>query len=138
MTNSEARKRQQEREAAYPFGYAVSATHHDPIAPGTLVLAWPVSRMGSPLVTRTRGECWSLGDGTRVVAVEGHAGGISLAHVDVLPANVIEAAKNELIVQLSSEVVSLRGQLQYHGGSAARRLCEPAVPGWNPEMGDQS
>jgi hypothetical protein len=66
-------------------GYAVSARHHDPLIPGTLVLAWPGSRDSSPLVTRTRGEVWTLGDGARVVAVEGYPGGISLDHVDVLP-----------------------------------------------------
>lgn len=67
------------------IGYAVSAVFHDPLAPGTPVLAWPMTRNGSPLVTRTRGEVWSLGDGTRVVSVKGYAGGIALTHVDVLP-----------------------------------------------------
>lgn len=55
------------------------------LPPGTAVLAWPGTRDGSPLVTQTRGAVWSLGDGTRVVAVEGHAGGIALTNVDVLP-----------------------------------------------------
>lgn len=65
-------------------GYAVSAMHHDPLIPGTRVLAWPGTREGSPLVTRTRGEVWRVG-GTSVVRVEGYAGGIALDHVDVLP-----------------------------------------------------
>ena len=73
-------------------GYAVSAVFHDPVAPGTPVLAWPITRNGSPLVTRTRSEVWSLGDGTRVVAVDGHAGGIALTHVDVLPQSLPPAA----------------------------------------------
>jgi len=67
------------------FGYAVTACFHDPLTPGTPVLAWPGSREGSPLVTCTRSEVWSLGDGSRVVAVDGFPGGIALTHIDVLP-----------------------------------------------------
>jgi hypothetical protein len=66
-------------------GQAVSARFHDPLAPGTHVLAWPGSRDSAPLVTRTRSEVWTLGSGDRVVMVEGRAGGIALTHIDVLP-----------------------------------------------------
>lgn len=68
-----------------PSGYAVPAGHHDPLRPGTPVLAWPGSRESSPLVTRTRSEVWALASGDRVVMVEGCAGGIALTHIDVLP-----------------------------------------------------
>ncbi len=39
-----------------------------------------------PLVTTTRSEAWELGGGTVVVAIKGRAGGVSLAHLDVAPA----------------------------------------------------
>lgn len=71
-------------------GKAVSAVLHEPIPVGTRVLAWTMTRNGSPLVTRTRSQCWSLGDGTRVVKVEGHVGGIALTHIDVLPTSFLE------------------------------------------------
>lgn len=85
-------------------GYAVSAVFHDPLPPGTPVLAWPITRNGSPLVTRTRGEVWTLGDGTRVVAVEGYAGGIALTHVDVLPQERTEIEQGEPIGELGKLV----------------------------------
>jgi hypothetical protein len=38
------------------------------------------------LVTRTRTPAWNLGHGTPVVSVDGYAGGISLEHIDLNPA----------------------------------------------------
>lgn len=73
-------------------GYATTAALMSSLPIGTPVLAWPCTRDGSPLVTRTRSAVWALGDGTRVVAVEGQAGGIALSHVDILPAPIGGAA----------------------------------------------
>lgn len=53
---------------------------------GTPVLAFPGSREGRALMTRTRSVAWSLGH-EPVVMVEGYAGGIALTHVEVLPTN---------------------------------------------------
>lgn len=75
-----------DRTSAIAAAYATPAGHHDPLTPGTPVLAWPGSRESSPLVTRTRSEVWALPSGDRVVMVEGYAGGIALTHVDALPA----------------------------------------------------
>jgi len=50
---------------------------------GTPVAAYPGVR-GKGLTTRTRSRAWVLGHGTPVVAVEGHGGGISLTHIDVI------------------------------------------------------
>jgi hypothetical protein len=76
-------------------GRAVSARFYDPLMPGTLVLAWPGSRDSAPLVTRTRSEVWTLSSGERVVMVEGHAGGIALTHIDVLPTAEHPATRDE-------------------------------------------
>lgn len=51
---------------------------------GTRVHAYPDTREGRRLVTRTRSVVWRLGDGTEVVAVDGYAGGIALTHIDVI------------------------------------------------------
>jgi hypothetical protein len=56
---------------------------HHPI--GTAVRAWPGTRKGTGLRSETRSKAWALHDGTPVVAVNGHDGGIGLSHVDVLP-----------------------------------------------------
>ena len=51
---------------------------------GTSVIAYPGSRLGRALTTQTRSAAWTPGHGTAVVLVEGHAGHISLTHVDVI------------------------------------------------------
>lgn len=62
---------------------------------GTPVLAYPGFRPDDPVLqfaakarvldTVTRSNPWQLGHGDWVVAVEGHAGGILLSHVDIKP-----------------------------------------------------
>jgi cytochrome c5 len=51
---------------------------------GTPVMAYPGVRGENGLTTRTRSRAWTLCQGTPVVAVEGHGGGISLTHIDVI------------------------------------------------------
>lgn len=48
---------------------------------GTLVLAFPGSRDGRALYTRTRTPAWNL-SGHPVVSVEGYPGGIALTHIE--------------------------------------------------------
>lgn len=52
---------------------------------GTAVLAFPGSRYGRALMTRTRSTAWLVGR-EPVVMVEGYAGGIALTHIEVVPA----------------------------------------------------
>lgn len=49
---------------------------------GTVVNAWPGTRDGAGLRTKTRSLAWTLGSGDPVVAVEGYPGGIALTHVE--------------------------------------------------------
>jgi len=51
---------------------------------GTHVLAFPGTREGRALVTRTRSAVVSIG-GVPCVLVEGYAGGIALTHIEVIP-----------------------------------------------------
>ena len=55
---------------------------------GTPVLAFPGTRDGRALLTRTRTPAWRLGGHTDVVAVEGSAGGvdltIALTHIEIV------------------------------------------------------
>lgn len=56
--------------------------------PGTAVRYWPIyPAIDScpPVDTTTRSEAWALGDGTVVVLIEGHTGGVALSHVEVIP-----------------------------------------------------
>lgn len=48
---------------------------------GTRVLAFPGSRDGRALYTRTRTPAWNL-SGHPVVSVEGYPGGIALTHIE--------------------------------------------------------
>lgn len=76
------------REFADPTPDAVSArtTQPDESLPvGTQVLAWPGSRDGRAMLTRTRTPVWRLNGGDPVVSVEGYAGGIALTHIEVMP-----------------------------------------------------
>ncbi|MFI6443794.1 hypothetical protein [Kitasatospora sp. NPDC050543] len=63
---------------------------NDRYPPGTPVIAYPGVRPEFGLAeyprleTRTRSRAWNLGHGEPVVAVDGHAGGIALTHVDVV------------------------------------------------------
>ncbi|MBT8454170.1 MAG: hypothetical protein KJO40_19560 [Deltaproteobacteria bacterium] len=50
---------------------------------GTPIRYWPGRREGPGKLSRTRSPAWELGDGSPVVSVEGHAGGIALTHVEV-------------------------------------------------------
>lgn len=50
---------------------------------GTQVLAFPGTREGRVLLTRTRSEAWAVASGTPVVSVEGYAGGIALTHIEI-------------------------------------------------------
>jgi hypothetical protein len=51
--------------------------------PGVRVRYWSGIREGEGRTSRTRSEAWDL-CGSPVVAVEGHAGGIALTHVQPL------------------------------------------------------
>lgn len=52
---------------------------------GSRVRCWSGLRSGASIDTKTRSPASLLGGHTPVVWVEGHAGCISLAHVEVLP-----------------------------------------------------
>lgn len=54
---------------------------------GTRVLAFPGSRDGRALMTRTRTPAWYVGS-KPCVSVEGYAGGIALSHIEVLSLEV--------------------------------------------------
>jgi hypothetical protein len=54
---------------------------------GTRVLAFPGSRDGRALFTKTRSTAWLVGT-EPVVMVEGYAGGIALTHIEVIPTPV--------------------------------------------------
>lgn len=49
---------------------------------GTPVIAFPGTREGRGILTRTRTPAWNL-DNHVVVSVEGYAGGIALTHIIV-------------------------------------------------------
>lgn len=49
---------------------------------GAPVLAWPGTRDSKPLRTRTRSSAWILGSEQVVASVVGHAGGISIDHIE--------------------------------------------------------
>ena len=49
---------------------------------GTPVLAFPGTREGRGMLTRTRTPAWTIGEHA-VVSVEGYAGGIALTHIIV-------------------------------------------------------
>jgi hypothetical protein len=67
--------------AAYPVGTPVIA--YPGVRPESKFAAgWGIAR----LETTTRTPAWTLGHGTPVVSVEGHAGGICLSHIDVIEA----------------------------------------------------
>lgn len=51
-------------------------------AVGTAVLAFPGTRDGRSLKTRTRSEAWVMGGHTAVVLVDGYPGCIALTHID--------------------------------------------------------
>jgi hypothetical protein len=74
-------------------GPGVTADQWNVLVPvGSRVVAYPGVRPEDPLAadvcvrleTVTRAPAWTLGRGEPVVSVEGYAGGISLAHVDVV------------------------------------------------------
>lgn len=76
-STTDVRKRIEEaKETAAAFNL------HHPI--GTPVRAFPGVRNDLGCETTTRSAAWTIGT-SAVVAVEGHAGGIALTHVDVLP-----------------------------------------------------
>lgn len=50
---------------------------------GTKVVYQPV-KDGEGMATETRSPAWSLGHGAAVVAVEGRAGGVAVAHITVI------------------------------------------------------
>ena len=74
---------------------ARTAAPDDSLPVGTAVLAWPGSRDGRAMLTQTRTPVWRLGSGDAVVSVEGHAGGIALTHIEVLPPGVTLATDRE-------------------------------------------
>ena len=50
---------------------------------GTPVLAFPGTREGRGILTRTRTPAWTIGEHA-VVSVEGYAGGIALTHIETI------------------------------------------------------
>jgi hypothetical protein len=48
---------------------------------GTAFKFYPVAGMPDFVETKTRSECWELGDGHPVVLIEGRAGGVSIHHL---------------------------------------------------------
>lgn len=90
---AEGQRQVDEFNRSYPIGTPViaypSVRPEDPIAVAyqkrvatghTFGCTDPCTR----LVTVTRTPAWALGDGEPVVSVEGYAGGICLAHIDVI------------------------------------------------------
>lgn len=52
---------------------------------GTTVRYWPVYPPLEgipPVITTTRSEAWTIGDGSVVVSVVGHSGGVCLSHIE--------------------------------------------------------
>lgn len=50
---------------------------------GTPVIAFPGTRDGRGMLSRTRTPAWTIGEHA-VVSVEGHAGGIALTHIIIV------------------------------------------------------
>lgn len=75
------------QRAREPREQALSTSLPDPedLPVGTSVLAWPSTRGGRALITKTRSKPWQLGHGDWVVSVIGHSGGIALTHIEILP-----------------------------------------------------
>lgn len=48
---------------------------------GTAFRYYPIAGVKEFIETKTRSECWELGDGHPVVLVEGKSGGISIFHL---------------------------------------------------------
>lgn len=48
---------------------------------GTAFRYYPVAGLKDFIETKTRSECWELGDGHPVVLIEGRAGGVSVFHL---------------------------------------------------------
>ena len=49
---------------------------------GTPVIAFPGSRQGRAILTKTSTPAWQMGGHTAVVTVEGYSGGIALTHIE--------------------------------------------------------
>lgn len=48
---------------------------------GTHFKYYPIAGASEFVETKTRSECWELGDGHPVVLIEGRAGGVSIHHL---------------------------------------------------------
>jgi hypothetical protein len=51
---------------------------------GTPVRYWPGAKTGEGLKSKTRTAAWLLSSGAAVVSVDDYAGGIWLAHIEVI------------------------------------------------------
>ena len=112
---------------------------------GTPVLYHPVMPKGTidPMESATRGLAWSLADGTGVVRIEGHIGGISLAHLDVLP-KTVELAVADLVAVIG-HICDTVGRVPAEGPSSealqqvvteVHCTCMNAIPSMDPEEPD--
>lgn len=50
-------------------------------AVGTAFKYYPIAGVTEFVETKTRSECWELGDGHPVVLIQGKAGGVSIFHL---------------------------------------------------------
>lgn len=92
--------------------------HHPP---GTHVRYHPVMPSGTvgPVDAQTRSEAWDLGDGTPVVKLEGKVGGVSLAHLEVLPEKEDPAERAARYRAALEHICDTVGQMETDGWSSA-------------------
>lgn len=105
---------------------------------GTPVVAYPGTRDGKRLKTRTRSKAWELFSGDSVVKVHGRAGGIALTHIDI---DAATAADDEKAIQALSVAGAYCGCCDFEPGDRGCPDCETSwlsyvvalrAAGWAP------
>ena len=111
-----------------PEALATTTQPDENLPVGTPVLAFPGSRDGRAMLTRTRSEVWTI-LGNPVVLVEGYAGGIALTHVEALPAQT----PAQYVAGLADWVASNRahnGSTHKHGQSLYNEGLNAVLHDW--------
>jgi hypothetical protein len=104
---------------------AAAVAWNERYAVGCPVLAFPGSRDGRALNTRTRSAAWVMGGHSAVVMVEGYAGGIALSHVEPIPRSP-EGPDEELREAESLTPIQQAAKLSLTDGDLAHlRWCDP-------------